>query len=112
MPSTPFPGSGYMGAECSNLHYQVKTSIISNPQVFSVVGVLSAVPNTLEQDAIHNGWSEWTKNVFFVVAGLWEFIEQEYNHYNNIIWVDTKEAYMWERSELIVKIFCVFGHRP
>ena len=52
------------------------------------------------------------KHMVFVVAGFWEDIEQEYNHYNNIIWVDTEEAYMWERSGLTVKIFCVFRHRP
>ena len=67
-------------------------------------GILSHVPNTLG-----NGWSNGQKNMFFIVAGLLEFIEQEYNHYNNIIWVDTKEAYMWECSELTVKTFAFLG---
>ena len=71
--------------------------------------MLSAAPNAAERDAVRNTWANGRKNVFFVVAGPWENIEQEYNHYNDIIWVDTEETYMSERGGLTVKTFAFLG---
>ena len=71
--------------------------------------MLSAAPNAAERDAVRNTWANGRKNVFFVVAGPWENIEQEYNHYNDIMWVDTEETYMSERGGLTVKTFAFLG---
>lgn len=46
--------------------------------------------------------------VFFIVAGPWEEIQEEFETYNDLIWIDEKEVYNGENSVLTQKSFSFF----
>ena len=70
-----------------------------------VVGVLSARQHRGERNNIRETWSFGRKNVFFILAGDWEDVEEEFLEHEDIIWISTREGYYkltWKTQALIV----------
>jgi Galactosyltransferase len=70
-----------------------------------VVGVLSAKQHRGERDSIRETWAYRRKNVFFILAGEWKDVEEEFLNHHDIIWVSTREGYYkltWKTQVAIV----------
>ena len=58
-----------------------------------IVGVLSSSKNAERRKVIRSTWAKGRPGVFFVVAGLWEDISQEFNTFGDLIWINIEEEY-------------------
>jgi len=77
---------------CHGIHYQApKDSFNKAGKV--IVGVLSDSKNLERRQSIRSTWSSDAAGVFFIVAGPWGDIEDEYNKHQDLIWIDEKEAF-------------------
>lgn len=97
----PHPHQHMLTVSCHTLPYRVPP-ISSSEQV--LVGVLSSA-NGEGPDRRQSIRETWAKDhlVVFVVAGPWEDIEDEYNKYHDLIWIQEEEVYDGERSVLTYK---------
>jgi hypothetical protein len=78
---------------CVYTHYRIPRASVENIDNPIVFGVLSHGPlGRSERDTIRETWGKGQK-VFFLVAGNWEDIQNEYNELGDLIWVDQKEIY-------------------
>jgi Galactosyltransferase len=76
-----------------------------NQNVGIVVGVLSAKQHKEERNSIRETWSYRRKNVFFILAGDWKDVEEEFLDHQDIIWISTREGYYkltWKTQAFIV----------
>lgn len=60
---------------------------------------------------IRSTWAsrEYFKGAFFLVAGPWEDIKDEFMFYRDMIWIDEEEVYQGEQSVLTYKTISFFG---
>ena len=86
---------------CHTLPYRIP-EIISSEKIF--IGVLSAAggDGPDRRQSIRDTWAK-KHSVYFLVAGLWKDIENEYNEHQDLIWLDEDEIYDGERSVLTYK---------
>lgn len=86
---------------CHTLPYRVPP-ISSSEQI--LVGVLSSAggEGSERRQSIRETWAK-NHLVLFLVAGPWEDIEDEYNEYNDLIWIKEEEVYDGEKSVLTYK---------
>jgi hypothetical protein len=93
---------------CVSVHYRFPASSMQGIKNSIVFGILSGRQEETDldfmskhkRDAIRNTWGQGNK-VFFIVAGKWNYIEDEYHKYNDIIWVDQPEidkATIWDHK--------------
>ena len=98
------PDSGFeIIVSCDTIHYRIPKSSIEKINQSLVVGVLSGASTTIRRSSIRSTWAYKKKNVFFIVAGPWENISEEYHQYNDLIWIDKEEVYVTETSVLTFK---------
>lgn len=77
-------------------HYP-SNSFLSSPEEDGptlITGVLSAAWNRNRRQAIRDTWAKHYRNpmrVFFVVAGSWEEIEEEFVEHGDLLWLDAEE---------------------
>jgi hypothetical protein len=77
--------------------YRVPLTIDSSSRTnhSMLVGVLSMPTNTNARLAIRQTWAENRKGqVFFVVSGQWEVIEEEFYAQGDLIWLDMPEDFL------------------
>ena len=100
---------------CRTIPYRINASKIQ-PSTQIAIGVLSAASGDgpSRRKAIRETWANTTDfnnqtvhdaiSVFFLVAGPWnDSIEQEYNKYGDLVWIDEEEVYDGEKSVLTYK---------
>jgi hypothetical protein len=129
-------GEGSIVISCQIIHFKAPVSEIQNSGPF-IIGILSgasglgperrrvirntwasrnndyrAKNNSTISDACHHDTIQRedckTPAVFFIVAGPWEDVQEEFETYNDLIWIDEKEVYNGEKSVLTQKSFSFF----
>jgi hypothetical protein len=58
---------------------------------------------------IRNTWAKDRPGIFFLVAGSWNDIKEEYSQHKDLIWIDQKEVYNGEESVLTSKTYSFFA---
>lgn len=98
---------------CHTIKYRINTEIFQNTKNI-IFGVLSGAggegPN--RRQAIRKTWGNTTQydnsniqqmRVFFLVAGPWDEIQNEYHTYGDLVWIEEDEVYDGEHSVLTYK---------
>jgi hypothetical protein len=103
--TSPHPESRLTTISCRDIHYRAPFDKIKNSQKRIVVGVLSgaAGKGPLHRDSVRATWASGHDGVYFIVAGPWEDIQEEYDKYRDLIWLDEAEVYEGEESVLPFK---------
>jgi hypothetical protein len=95
---------------CHELQYRAPYQSIRNSGRV-LVGILSAAsgygPN--RRNYIRSTWANKFPGVFFLVAGPWEDVKEEYMFYQDMIWIDEDEVYKGEDSVLTYKTMSYFS---
>lgn len=101
----PHPESGMVVLSCRAVHYRAPLSEIEKGGHSVVVGVLSGAggKGPLHRDSIRSTWARKRKGIYFIVAGPWEDIVDEYEKYRDLIWIEEDEVYEGEQSVLPFK---------
>ena len=97
--------SNYVTVSCTTVHYRAKSHSLENIRANVAVGILSAAASKNQRNSIRETWAKGRDGVFFIVAGPWEAVEEEYNQYGDLIWVDQKEKYRTQTSGLTFKTY-------
>ena len=99
------PETGFTIISCRNIHYRAPIPELMNGDYSIVVGVLSGAggKGPLHRNSIRATWASERKGIYFIVAGPWEAIEEEYNKYRDLIWIEEDEVYEGEESVLPFK---------
>jgi hypothetical protein len=127
------PDSDMVIISCTPIHYRVpsksiahiveinKKSIIGSgsgsgsgsiefyenePKYDIVIGVLSSAAGRgpSRRNYIRSTWAYRKRNIFFIVAGEWDDeIQNEYDNYGDLFWIDREETYDSEDSVLTFK---------
>jgi hypothetical protein len=91
--TTQHPDSVVTTISCEPVHYRIPQGSIQNIDDSIVFGVLSGGPDgPARRASIRNTWGHGSP-VFFIVAGNWGEVKEEYNTYRDILWVDQPELY-------------------
>lgn len=75
---------------CVPVHYRIPSQSVENINDPLVFGILSGDKN--RRNVIRNTWADGRAH-FFILAGDWENVEEEYNEFGDILWVDQPESY-------------------
>ena len=80
---------------CQSFAYRVPHDVLHDVagEEFVVVGVLSAAANADRRQMIRSTWGKNQKSVFFLVAGEWDKVSEEFFEHSDLIWIDTEEGY-------------------
>ena len=99
--SPPHPDQHNLTLSCHNLPYRIP-HIPSSEDI--MVGVLSMAggEGPIRRQSIRETWAKG-HSVFFLVAGPWENIKEEYDEHHDLIWIDEEEVYDGEKSVLTYK---------
>ena len=101
---------GRIMISCHELLYRApKKSIENSGKV--IIGVLSAASSygPRRRNYIRSTWARKYPGVFFLVAGPWEDVKDEYMFYQDMIWIDEDEVYKGEDSVLTYKTMSYFA---
>jgi hypothetical protein len=117
---------GTIQVSCQTIHYRVPIQAFERMKSASIiVGVLSNASSEdglRRRDAIRGTWASSSRSindsdhsnvesgtnegvVFFLVAGPWYEIEDEWKKNNDLIWIDEEEVYNGEKSVLTLKTY-------
>jgi len=100
---------GNVTVSCHTIYYRAPVAELSKPHSL-IVGVLSAAsgsgPN--RRSYIRSTWAKET-SVFFLVAGPWADVKEEYMQYKDMIWINEDEIYLGEQSVLTYKTVSFFA---
>lgn len=104
-PISDHPDASMVTISCREIHFRAPLSKIEKGGVPIVVGVLSGASGKgpIHRDSIRSTWARESNGVYFIVAGPWKDIEDEYNKYRDLIWIDEDEVYEGEESVLPFK---------
>ena len=89
-------GGGIVAVSCHLLPFKIVRQTFSNAKgtIWNViVGVLSLPSNAKRRKVIRETWAKDKSGVFFVVAGDWELISDEFFAFGDLIWIDEKEHF-------------------
>ena len=104
--------SGELYISCQKIKFKASYQKIANAKGI-IVGVLSAASGSgpKRRNYIRSTWAsnEISNSVFFLVAGPWKDIKDEFKFYNDLIWIDQKEVYQGEKSVLTHKTMSFFA---
>jgi hypothetical protein len=96
--------TGYIIISCNLIKYRVPNSSLDNLKEESIlIGVLSGAAVKERRTWIRSTWAYNKRNVFFIVAGDFDSISDEYKKYQDLIWIDKEEVYVTETSTLTFK---------
>ena len=90
------PDNGSVMVSCHQINYRVPLVSFQKAAEEPVLyGILSNSGGTGPEfrDAIRSTWAKDKNGIFFLVAGPWSQISEEYNYYKDMIWIDEKETY-------------------
>ena len=94
------PDEGSIMASCHRIFYRVPLESFERAAGEStIVGVLSSAggEGPARRNSIRSTWAKNRAGIFFLVAGPWNQIADEYNQYGDLIWIDEEEIYSkWE----------------
>lgn len=97
------PDSGVTTISCNQIHYRIPKSSLQKIDHEIVIGVLSGASTKGRRTSIRSTWAYRKKNVFFIVAGPWDEIKQEYDEFGDLLWINREEVYVTETSVLTFK---------
>ena len=87
-------GGDIIAVSCHLLSFKVDRRSFSNGTIWNaIVGVLSVPSNAKRRKTIRETWAKDESGVFFVVAGDWELISEEFFAFGDLIWIDVKEHF-------------------
>mmetsp|Transcript_8332 Transcript_8332/g.10966 ORF Transcript_8332/g.10966 Transcript_8332/m.10966 type:complete len:449 (-) Transcript_8332:189-1535(-) len=95
---------------CHELGYRAPlNSILHSGKV--LIGVLSAASGSgpRRRNYIRSTWGSKFPGLFFLVAGPWEDVKDEFTFYQDMIWIDEEEIYKGEDSVLTYKTMSYFA---
>ena len=98
--SSSHPDEKITVVSCHTIYYRTKKSSFRKAKDV-IIGVLSKGPE--RRNVIRDTWAKDQKGIFFLVAGPWNVIAEEYETYGDIIWIDEEEIYQGEKSVLTYK---------
>jgi beta-1,3-galactosyltransferase 1 len=100
-PSSLHPDQKNITVSCHTIHYRMP-QVQTSERIF--IGVLSAAngEGPERRQSIRDTWAQ-NHSVFFLVAGPWHDIEEEYKVHRDLIWLDEEETYNGEKSVLTFK---------
>lgn len=101
---------GFITVSCHTFIFRAPMENIQHPNEI-VIGVLSAASGSgpTRRNYIRSTWAKELPNgVFFLVAGPWKDIEEEFMYYKDMIWIDEEEVYQGEQSVLTYKTISFF----
>jgi hypothetical protein len=75
---------------CVPVHYRIPSSSVKGIKDSIVFGVLSGDKH--RRDVVRETWAK-DSSTFFITAGDWKSIEDEYNEYGDMIWIDMEDQY-------------------
>ena len=102
------PDSAQTVISCTRIHYRVPRGALHRlrfSEQTTAVGVLSGAAGAgpAQRRAIRSTWAAGAANVFFVVAGPWAVVSEEYDRHRDLLWLDLGEIYLTEISHLAFK---------
>ena len=104
--------SGTVTISCHKINYKAPAQQIRNTGSI-IIGVLSAASGSgpRRRNYIRSTWAShsFTNSTFFLVAGPWEDIKEEFEFYRDLIWIDEEEVYKGEKSVLTYKTISYFA---
>jgi hypothetical protein len=105
------PDSSFQTISCRNVHYRIPKRKLNQLTSSIIVGVLSSASNAgpSRRKSIRSTWAYGRKNVVFIVAGPWDEIVEEYQRYQDLLWLDMDEIYITENSTLTFKTYTFFN---
>jgi hypothetical protein len=77
---------------CRTIRFAAEASSFVGKSGSTIVGVLSTSDNFSWRKTIRATWAA-NSTVFFVLAGSWNDIKEEYHEYKDIIWIDMQESF-------------------
>lgn len=91
---TDHPDSHITTISCVPVHYRIPTSSIKNIEDPVVYGVLSGHPvhGRRRRDSVRKTWGKDVP-AFYVVSGDWDNFEEEYDEFQDLLWIDQSEQY-------------------
>lgn len=94
-----------MTVSCKTITYSAPIQSFKNSTSPIIVGILSNAGDNgpVRRQTIRNTWANDYLRVFFLVAGPWDGISNEYRIYGDLIWIDEEEIYNTEHSVLTMK---------
>eukprot|EP00559_Dactyliosolen_fragilissimus_P001059 CAMPEP_0184859920 /NCGR_PEP_ID=MMETSP0580-20130426/4872_1 /TAXON_ID=1118495 /ORGANISM="Dactyliosolen fragilissimus" /LENGTH=440 /DNA_ID=CAMNT_0027356803 /DNA_START=171 /DNA_END=1493 /DNA_ORIENTATION=+ len=106
--SKPFdthPDSGMVVVSCREIWFRAPLREIEEGGIPIFVGVLSGAggKGPMHRDSIRSTWARNRKGVYFLVAGPWSQVEDEFNEHRDLIWINEEEIYEGENSVLPFK---------
>lgn len=103
--------SGQITISCHTISFKAPSLRLYNAGPL-IIGILSAASGSgpRRRNYIRSTWasSQYTNGTFFLVAGPWEDIENEFEFYKDMIWINEKEIYQGEKSVLTYKTISYF----
>merc|ERR1740124_1202648 len=96
--------AGFLTAYCHRIRYRIPVeSFIKAGSV--IIGILSSAggDGPSRRNSIRETWAHNRESVFFLVAGPWSAISEEYETQKDLVWIDEEEVYDGERSVLTFK---------
>ena len=105
------PDSGTVIVSCKRIKFRAPLNSFHNDDQGIITGVLSSAGGVgpSRRKSIRSTWASKHKAIFFLVAGPWEDIQQEYEDCGDLIWIDEEEVYDGERSVLTLKTYSFFA---
>ena len=110
---------GTVTLSCRELHYQTPNfnnfkEVTENKErkdvnLRIIIGVLSSAGSPQKRSWIRQTWSQNQIDVYFLVAGPWEDIEEEFSSHLDMIWIQHDEIYNGEESVLTLKTYGFFS---
>jgi Galactosyltransferase. len=108
----PLISSGSIMISCHRISFKAPSLRLYNAGPL-IIGILSAASGSgpKRRNYIRSTWasSQYTNGTFFLVAGPWEDIRNEFEFYKDIIWIDEEEIYQGEKSVLTYKTISYFA---
>jgi len=98
------PDAGTFTAYCQKIRYRVPIESFKKAKSI-IIGVLSGAGGIgpSRRISIRETWGHNRASVFFLVAGPWANISEEYETHKDLLWIDEEEVYDGERSVLTFK---------
>lgn len=98
------PDTGSLVAYCHRIRYRIPVdSFIRSGSV--IIGALSGAGGLgpSRRASIRETWAYNRESIFFLVAGSWSDISEEYETHKDLVWINEEEVYDGERSVLTYK---------
>jgi len=111
------PGKGsttfrFPTASFQALAQQPRPSSNNSTAVVFPVGVLSTAHRPDDRRRVRKTWAFNRTNVFFLVAGNWTEISDEFQEHGDLLWVDDAESYRGVTVKVLVWLAAVAKHIP